>query len=418
MPKSGFPLFLLALAGVLAVPGEARRGGCPDHLREIQRLYAARDPNLLTVNILEPGCTPRELYQAAYYQGFGFYFVDRYKDALANFQLARSLTGPWDEQILQYIFTIQGRLGENEAQAITLDEFREDFPKSRKLVEMETAERRSVKTSFDGLATGGLGWLAGDRSYQGAKGQGLLGGSWTQTRGSHSVSEYANLSGSSSLEGRDQHHYGLEAGALYRSRALSAQAELGRLRSVYPTSVADTAITRDSVIRIWEWVWTGSLAHSFRRPGGWTWTANLNNFRIGNSFSSYGFTWEMDRRVGLKTLSVEVTTELQDFGLEGGCVSTDQGAERCGSTRFAAVEAVWEGGRTSGRHILGAEVQLRFEEGIGSASWRGLAAGGLSHGIRLSPGLKLSNVLDLGEEWREDGSEPVVALRSTLAWFF
>lgn len=427
MPKSGIPLLLLALAGILAVPGEAAKG-CPDHLREIKQLYAARNPDLLAVNILEPGCTPRELYQAAYYQGFGFYFVGRYKDALANFQLARSLTGPWDEQVLQYIFTIQGRLGQDEAQSRTLDEFREDFPKSRKLVEMETAERRTVKTSFDGLATGGLAWLAGERFYQGAKGQGLVGASFTQTRGTHSVSEYANVSGGSSLEGRSQYYYGLEGGALYRSRALSAQAELGRLRSAYPKADGDSASANPSVepdTAIWEWVWTGSLAHSFRRPGGWTWTANLNHFRLGESFTSYGFTWEMDRRVGFKTSSMEATAELQDFKLEGGCVSTGQGTDRCGSssTRFAAAEVVWEVGRTAGRHILGSEIQLRFEEGIFSSLWRGLATGGLSYGLRLSPGVKLSNVLDLGGEWRKDGSGPVVdlpvlAVRSSLAWFF
>lgn len=429
MPKSGISLLLLALAGILAVPGEAAKG-CPDHLREIKQLYAARDPALLAVNILEPGCTPRELYQAAYYQGFGFYFVKRYKDALANFRLARSLTGPWDEQILEYIFTIQGRLGQNEAQSRTLDEFREDFPKSQKLVEMETAERRAVKTSFDGLATGGLAWLMGDRFYQGAKGQGLAGASFTQTRGSHSVSEYANVSGSSSLEGRSQYHYGVEGGVLYRSRALSAQAEVGRLRSAYPRAEADpagTGASADPDTSIWEWVWTGSLAHSFRRPDGWTWNANLNHFRLGNSFSSYGFTWEMDRRVGFKTLSMELTAELQDFKLDSSCVPIPQGTERgcpSNSSRYATVETVWEGGRTSGRHILGAEIQLRFEKDIRFDPWRSLATGGLSYGFRLSPGVKLSNDLDFGGEWRKDGSSdplellPVLAVRSSLAWFF
>jgi hypothetical protein len=87
--------------------------------------------------------------------------------------------------------------------------------------------------------------------------------------------------------------------------------------------------------------------------------------------------------------------------------------------RFAAVEAGWKGGRLAGRHDLGTEILLRMEEGLGSESWRRVATWGLSHGIRLSPGVKLSHVLDLGGEWRrEDGFDPVIALRSSLAWFF
>jgi hypothetical protein len=399
------------------LPVSAKRGGCPEHLREIKRLYTARDPALLSANILEPGCTPRELYQAAYFQGFGFYFVGRYRDALANLQLARSLKGPWDEQILQYIWIIQGKLGESEAQSRTLEEFREDFPKSRNLAEMESAERRAIKTSFDGLATGGLSWLQGDRSYQGAKSQGLLGGSWTQARGVHSVTEYVNIAGGFSLEGRDQHQYGLEGGVLYRGSALSAQAELGRLRSVYPA-------VSDSVISAMEWVWTGSLAYTSRRPGGWTWTLSGDQFVMGESYSSLGARWEMERRVGLKTFSVGLAAEYQNFSLEGGCFPTDDPAvERCDDQRFASLEAGWRGGRLAGRHDLGAEAQLRLEEGLGSTSWRRLAVGGLSHGIRVSPGVKLTHVLDFGWEWRRDDgsgddSDPVLALRSSLAWFF
>lgn len=413
MPKWGFSLLLLSGSLAFPVSIPAKKTGCQEHLREIKRLYTARDPALLTANILEPGCTPRELYQAAYFQGFGFYFVGRYKDALANLQLARSLKGPWDEQILQYIWIIQGKLGENEAQSATLEEFREEFPRSRNLAAMESAERRAIKTSFDGLATGGLNWLQGDRSYQGAKSQGLLGGSWTQTRGARSVTEYLNIAGSFSLEGRDQHNYGLEGGLLYRGPALNAQAELGRLRSVYPAA-------GDSVISALEWVWTGSLAYTIRRPGGWAWTLGSNHFVMGASYSSLGAHWEAERRVGLKTLSLRLNAEYQNFSLEGGCLPTggDLGLERCDDQEFASLEAAWQGGRLAGRHDLGAEAMLRLEEGVGTAAWRRLAVGGLSHGIRVSPGVKLTHVLDFGWEWRDDDSDPVLALRSSLAWFF
>lgn len=425
MPKMGFPL-VLAVAASLALPAEAKRG-CSDHLREIKRLYNARDPALLTANILEPGCTPKELYQAAYYQGFGFYFVGRYKDALTNFQLARGLTGPWDEQILQYIWIIQGKLGEVDAQSKTLEEFREDFPKSRKLAEMETAERRAVRTSFDGLATGGFGWLLGDRSYQGARSQGLLGGSWTQTRGGHSISEYANLSGLSSLEGRDRWSYGIEGGGLYRGPSLSAQAEVGVMRSLYQTAVIETTVTaapetllplERGKVHVWELLWSGNLAKSFKRPGGWTWTANASLFKQGSSFSSAGLTWEMERRVGLRTLTLDLTSEVQEFGLETACVSNDAGGERCGTKRFAVVEAVVEGVRATGRHTLGADLHVAWEEGLGSPAFRRLAAAGLSYGLRLFPGVKLNNSLDFGWEWIEDQDEAVLGLRTYAAWLF
>lgn len=409
MPKPGFPLFCLAWALLAARPAEAKRG-CPEHLREIKRLYAARDPGLLTVNILEPGCTPRELYQAAYYQGFGFYFVERYKDALANFQLARSLTGPWDEQIVQHIWTIQGKLGDPEAQARTLDEFRADFPKSRQLGEMESAERRMIRTRFDGLVTGGFGWQHGSRSYQGARTQGLIGGSWNQTRGPHSLSEYVNLSGVASLEDR-RHQAALEGGLLYRGRDLSAQADLGPVRTVYRRE-------SDSLLPGLEMAWTGSLARAFRRGEGRTWTASADGFLLGNTFSSFGLAFEMERREGLKTRSLDLSAELQHVKIEGACVSIGQSPERCESVRYAAVEAEWEAGRALGRHDLGAEVRLRWEEGLSSAAWRGLATAGLSHGYRLSPGVKLANVLDLGGDWWESDAEPVAVIKSSVAWFF
>ncbi len=426
--------WLAAGAPAAAAAAEARKG-CPDHLREIKRLYSARDPALLTTDILEPGCTTRELYMAAYYQGFGFYFVGRYRDALADLELARSLGGPWDEQILEYIWIIQGKLGESEAQTRTLEEFREDFPESRKLAGMETAERRAMKTSFDGLVTGGASWRAGEKSYQGARSQSLAGGSWTQSRGGRSLSEYLNLSGGLSLEGRDQRHYGLEGGLLFHGRSHSVQAEVGRLKSIYPALAGDSTVRRDSAggtapadtfrVRLrnaWEWTWSGNLARFFKRPGGWTWTANLNHFVLGRTFWSAGFTWEMDRRVGLRTVSLEATAEVQDFG-ESGYVFVEQGNPRFGPDRYAAFEAVWEGGRTTGRHILGAEVMARHESGLDADAWRTLATGKLSHALRLSPGVKLTHVLDLGWDWRRDRSaalehEPVLAVRGSLAWFF
>lgn len=411
MPKLGLLLFLLAWAVIFVLPAEAKRG-CPDHLRDIKRLYAARDPGLLTANILEPGCTPRELYQAAYYQGFGFYFVGRFKDALANFQLARGLAGPWDEQILQYIWTIQGKLGDEAAQARTLEEFRQDFPKSRQLVEMETAERKAVKTSFDGLATVGLGWLDGERSYQGPRSQGVVGGSFTQSRGGHGFSEYANLAGVASLLGR-RHQLGVEAGALYRGPWLSAQAEVGRIRTLYRSAFSDSGLPKA------EWAWTGSLGHAFHRGGGWTWTAGLDHFVLGETFSSVGLTWEMEKRAGLRTHALDLTAELQDLNAQGACVAIDQSSERCESLRYAAFEVGWEEGRTAGAHQLGAEVQARWEEGLSSPSWRGLVTGGFVHGFWLSPSLKLANVLDLGGEWWDKGNfERVVIVKSNLSFVF
>ncbi len=414
MPKSGFPLSLALLGALFCGTAEAKRG-CPDQIREIRRLYNARDPALLAVNILEPGCTPKELYQAAYYQGFGFYFVGRYKDALANLQLARGLTGPWDEQILQYIWTLQGKLGDSEGQSRTLEELREDFPQSPKLVEMETAESRAVKTSFDGLATVGFGWQSGDRTYQGARSQNLLGGSWTQTRGGHSVSEYVNLTGILSLENR-RHQYGMDGGLLYRGPALSAQAEGGFIRTRYNSA------SLDSMLPDQEFVGTASLARSFKRSGGWTWTANATYLYLGPAYSSYGLTWEMDHRAGFRTHNFEVSAELQDLRSDGACLYLEEASDRCESlgdtTFYAAVEAGWEGGRRAGRHSLGAEIRLRFEEGIKSPNWRGLATGGFVHGFWLAPGLKLSNVLDLGGEWWEDGFDPVTVLRTTMAWVF
>lgn len=396
---------------LMAFPAEAKRG-CPEHLREIKRLYSARDPGLLMANILEPGCTPRELYQAAYYQGFGFFFVERYKDALANFQLARSLSGPWDEQIVQHIWIIQGKLGEAEAQARTLDEFRADFPKSRKLGEMESAERRLVRTSFDGLVTAGFGWQHGRRSYQGARNQGLAGGSWTQSRGQHSLSEYVNLSGIASLEDR-RHQAALEGGLLYRGHGFTAQADLGPVRTYYRRS-SDRHLPR------LEMAWTGSLAHAFRRGEGRTWTAGADGFLLGKSFSSFGLNLEMERREGLKTRSLELSAELQHVKIGGACASCEESPERSGSTRYAAGEAEWVARRVVGRHDLGAEVRLRGEKGLNPASgfWRGLATAGLNHGYRLSPGVKLSNALDLGGDWWESDAEPVAVVKSSVAWFF
>jgi hypothetical protein len=414
MPKPGLPLFCLAWGALMAAPAEAKRG-CPEHLREIKRLYAARDPGLLTVNILEPGCTPRELYQAAYYQGFGFYFVERYKDALANLQLARSLTGPWDEQIVQYIWTIQGKLGDADGQAKTLEEFRADFPKSRKLVEMESAERRMIRTRFDGLMTGGFGWQHGDRSYQGARSQALVGGSWSQTRGRHSLSEYVNLSGVASVEDR-RHQAALEGGLLYRGRDFSAQADLGPVWTLYRRE-------SDSLLPEREFAWTGSFSHAFRPGNGRTWTAGADLFFLGKTFSSYGLSWEMERREGLKTRSLDLSAELQHLKIEDStCRSIGQSPERCENERFAAVEAQWEAGRAVGRHDVGAEVRLRWEEGLSSSSWRGLATAGLSHAYRLSPGIKLTNVLDLGGDWWDEDAktagELVAVLKASVAWFF
>lgn len=409
MPKTGNSLLCLAWALLMAFPAEAKRG-CPEHLREIKRLYAARDPGLLALNILEPGCTPRELYQAAYYQGFGYYFVERYKDALANFQLARSLTGPWDEQIVQHIWIIQGKLGDSEAQAGTLEEFRADFPKSRQLGEMESAERRMIRTRFDGLFTAGFGWQHGDRSYQGPRSQGLVGGSWTQARGRNSLTEYLNLSGVSSLEGR-RHQAILEGGLLFRGRNLSAQADFGPVRTLYRR-------TSDSLLPRHELAWSGSLSHAFHRGEERTWTAGADGFLLGNTFSSFGLNFGMERRDGLKTHGLGVSAELLHVKIEGACQALRQSPERCRPERYAAAEAEWEAGRAVGRHDLAADLRFRGEKGLSTASWRGLATAGLSHGYRMSPGVKLSNALDLGGDWWENDAEPVAVVKSSVAWFF
>ena len=169
-------------------------------------------------------------------------------------------------------------------------------------------------------------------------------------------------------------------------------------------------------------VWTGSLARSFKRNGGWTWTANANHLYLGPTYSSYGLTWEMDHRAGFRTNNFEIAAELQDRHSDGSCVILEEATGRCeslgDSTLFAAFEAGWDNGCRAGRHTLGAEVRLRYEEGMDSPSWRGVATGGLAYGIWLVPGLKLSNVLDLGGEWREDGFYPLTVIRSTMAWVF
>src|SRR3954467_2366780 len=102
MSKFGLIVFLLAFVCVRAEV-ETVPEGCPALLAQIKELFDAKDGALLTVDILEKSCRDDELYQAAYYQGFAFYFLGRNEEALADFELARSLSGPWDEQILFYI---------------------------------------------------------------------------------------------------------------------------------------------------------------------------------------------------------------------------------------------------------------------------------------------------------------------------
>jgi hypothetical protein len=205
----------------------------------------------------------------------------------------------------------------------------------------------------------------------------------------------------------------IDRGRFEQGPRLSAQAEVGRIRTLYRTAYSDSGLPKV------EWAWTGSLAHAFRRGGGWTWTAGFDHFVLGETFSSLGLIWEMEKREGLRTHSLDLTAELQDLNAQGACVAIDQNSERCESLRYAALEAGWEEGRTAGRHQLGTEVQARWEEGLSSASWRGLLTAGLIHGFWLSPGLKLANVVDLGGEWWDKGNfDPVVIVKSNLSFVF
>lgn len=401
-------------------PAVRQQQGCSATVEEIRRLWSAKDPGLLSLDILNSGCSQPQLYQAAYYQGFGFYFLGRLQDALLNLELARSLSGPWDEQILYFIWKIHVALDNAEGQERLLREMRGAFPKSARLPEMIEAYRRALKTGYSGWFLAGPVYSIGKKSYQGLKSITLVNGTLNQEKGNHRFAEYLNASGHFSLDGRKQHFYGFEAGFEYLFGGFRIQAESGPLYSEYPvdTSAGEGSSVQGPVLKKWEWQRMLQLSQALELSAAWILTGSLNHYQSGSSFASFGLESGLERTVSDSHLSLEALAERQDFELQGKCV--DLGAfAQCESTRILAAETNGEYGRGSGRHSLDALWRGRLEAAASDSSEsRLIGIVGAQYGFRIMAVSKLTNRIEWGAQWEGNRREPILRYSLNLLTVF
>jgi hypothetical protein len=426
---------VVRLLFLIALPASAEYS-CPEMLAQVKQLFADKDPALLTVDITRTECPASILYETAYYQGFAFYLLGEYPGALADLELARSIAGPWDEQILYYIWKIQGKLGEERRRRIVYAEFAARFPESAQLAEMKSADEAAI-TWWEGSASTGLAYLAGGRSYAGAKSRSNLNAAWNQERGRHAFQEFAGLSGNFSLDGRKQHFAGVEAGGQYRWRYLTASGTLGRLRSIYKSDTIGVnpggrPVSGSRIERRWEWQRSLSLSQAFPRPRDWEWTASLNYYETDRAllsmgpaagYVSLGGGWDLDRFRKQDWTSLGLRAEYQGYDPEAGCPEPTGAVAQCEASRLVAAESAARVQWFHGRRILGTQLTVRGEKGVGAQAdsakyWRTLATVGAECGLRLGKKAKWINSVDAGADVDERRFRPVFDAASTLSLRF
>jgi hypothetical protein len=422
-------LWLTALPGEAVVPGPQgippgyssvpSVDACAEMLSGIKGYFAAHDPALLAVDITRGECPPPVLYEAAYYQGFAFYLLSDYANALADLELAHSLTGPWDEQILYYLWKIQGELKDVKAKRRVLEEFEESFPRSARLPEMRDSGR-SLESYWEASAGSALAYLAGDRNYQGSKSRSFMNIGWNQEKGAHRFQEFLGASGNFSVDDRRQFFYGFEAGLQYRLWNFTARASIGPARSVYriDTLAADTAggnLQGTRMERHWDLQRTVALSQVFERGGDWDWTASLDYSQEGSSFAFFGAGWDMDRYRGKDWLSLAFSGEYRTFDPGSGCPDVAGAQSVCDASRLLAAEAVARKQLFLGRQILGWGAKAHAEKAVDSSGyWRRMGTAEAEYGLRLFPALKWTNGLEAGFDWDDRSFRPVFNATSSL----
>lgn len=166
---------------------------CDSLVRFVRAAYAARDPLFLEADPAETGCSEAQQYQILYYQGFGHFFLGRYELALFHFESARSLGGPWDEQLLRQIWQCAVRLGHDALGTEAFREMERRFPRSASLPAMRRHETRWRWARPDLLGYLGTGY--GSRSYQGFHQRAGASVEWAQEKGAWRLEEELSLDG-------------------------------------------------------------------------------------------------------------------------------------------------------------------------------------------------------------------------------
>lgn len=390
---------------------------CSDMLAEVKALFAAHDPELLTVDITHGDCPRETLYEAAYYQGFASYLLADYHGALADLELARSLTGPWDEQILYYIWKTEGELKDAKGRKRALREFADAFPRSARLAEMRAA---GAAPWWEATAGTSLAFLAGDKNYQGTKSRSFFGGGWNQEKGGARFEEILDASGNYSLDSRRQYFSSLEAGLRWHFGGWSASASLGPAWSVYrlDTLSVDTAgrnLQGTRMERRWAWQQAVSASRVFERQGGWDWTASLDYSQESGAFAFFGGSWDMDRFRENDWLSLGFGGEYRYFAPESGCADAAGVEGSCEASRLVATDAAASLERFFGRQIAGAGVKARVEKAVDTSGyWRTMGTAFVEYGIRFGVRLKWINSVEAGGDRDDREGQPVFNVTSSL----